>query len=178
MWNDARIGDTPNVTINLNEIKLKMDKTVQLLEEQLKGIRRSAISTGFIETIKVPYYGQMTPIRFVGIVGKCKNGITITPHDPSLVNGIAKFLQDENLLNAYAFSKTTVVVSIPPANTGEIERVKNHIKKLGEDTKISIRNLRKSVRKSLSKEELKEIEKDLQILTDEFCNKVEEITND
>jgi ribosome recycling factor len=178
VWHDIRIGDTPNVTINLDEAKLKMDKTIQLLEEQLKGIRRSSISAGFIETVKVPYYGQMTPIRFIGIVGKCQNGITITPHDSSLVNGIAKFLQDENLLNAYAFSKTTVVISIPPANTGEIERVKNHIKKLGEDSKISIRNLRKSIRKSLSKEELKEAEKDLQILTDEACNKIEEMTHD
>jgi ribosome recycling factor len=35
-----------------------MSKTIQLLEEQLKGIRRSAISPGFIETLKVPYYGQ------------------------------------------------------------------------------------------------------------------------
>lgn len=155
-----------------------MDKTIQLLEEQLKGIRRSAISTGFIETLRVPYYGQMTPIRFIGIVGKCQVGITITPHDSKLVNSIAKFLKEDNLLNAYAFSKTMVVVSIPPANTGEIERVKTHIKKLGEEAKISIRSLRKSFRKNLSKDELKEIEKDLQLLTDEACNRIEEIIND
>ena len=80
-------------------------KSVQLLQEQLKGIRRTTISPGFIETLKVPYYGQMTPIRFVGIVSKSSVGITITPHDPSLVNGIAKFLQEENLLNAYAFQR-------------------------------------------------------------------------
>lgn len=167
-----------NVTINMNEVRLKMDKTVQVLEEQLKSIRRSAISTGFIETLKVPFYGQMTPVRFVGVVGKSPSGFTVTPYDPSMVNGIAKFLQEENLLNAYAFSKTTVVISVPSANTGEIERVKNHIKKLGEEAKVSIRNLRKSFRKSLSKEELKEIDKDLQELTDAACNKIEVLTND
>lgn len=155
-----------------------MNKTIQLLEEQLKGIRRSAISPGFIETLKVPYYGQMTPVRFVGVVGKCQAGITITPHDPNLVNSIAKSLQEENLLNAYAFSKTTVVVSVPPASTGEIERINNHIRKLGEDAKISIRNLRKSARQNLSKEEQKEIDKDLQLLTEEYCNKIEDIIND
>jgi len=155
-----------------------MTKTIQLLEDQLKGIRRSSISPGFIETLKVPYYGQMTPIRFVGTVGRCQAGITITPHDPNLVNSIAKSLQEDNLLNAYAFSKTTVVVSVPPANTGEIERIKSHIRKLGEDAKISIRNLRKSVRQNLSKEEQKEIDKDLQLLTEEHCNKIEDIIND
>lgn len=155
-----------------------MGKTIQLLEEQLKGIRRTAISPGFMETLKVPCYGQMTPIRFVGIVGKCQAGITITPYDPNLVNSIAKSLQEENLLNAYAFSKTTVVVSIPSANTGEIERIRTHIKKLGEDAKISIRNLRKSVRHNLSKEEQKAIDKDLQLLTEEYCKKIEDIIND
>lgn len=155
-----------------------MDKTVQVLEEQLKGIRRSAISSGFIETLKVPYYGQLTPIRFVGEVSKCEAGIAITPYDHSIVNTIAKFLQDENLLNAYAFSKTTVVVSIPTANAGEVERIELHVKKLGEEAKISIRNLRKSARKGMSKEEIIETDKALQDLTNIACNRIEEITND
>lgn len=166
-----RYGGTYDILINARD---KMSKTVELFKEQLYGIRLDNISPGFVESCKVQYYGQLTPVRYVAAVSKVQNGITVTPHDHTIVGAVEKSLKAIGL-NAYVFSKTTVFVSVPMANLEQQEKIKVQIRKLGEESKVSIRNIRKMARKGLSKDELLVIDKSLQDLTDDFVEQIDEI---
>ena len=144
-----------------------MQKSLQYYTEQLQSIRCGFISVGLIDTIKVPYQGQKMPIGQLSM-SYCKNNqICITPHDSFLLASIVDVLKESGF-NAYVFSKTSAVVSCPKPSTDQRDKVVAQIKKLAEDTRISIRSIRKKMR-----QQSKDFDKQLQLLTDQFIGKVD-----
>lgn len=156
--------------------KEKMSKTLDDLISKLIGFRSGTISPAFIDTVKMSYNGQMTPISKIAITTKAQNGVSVMPHDSNMCNGIVKCLKDAGM-NAYLFSKNNVMVTIPPISGEEITKVHNQIKKLGEDAKIAVRNIRKNMNndiKKLPKEAKGKQEKNIQKLTDEYIAKIDD----
>jgi ribosome recycling factor len=151
----------------LKEAEQLMQKSYQYFADQLQSIRSSFISVGLVDTIKVPYQGQKVPISQIAFSIPKQNQICITPHDPSLLVPIADALKEAGF-NAYPFSKTSVVVSCPRPSTDQIDKVIGQIKKLAEDARISIRSVRKRMR-----QQSKDFDKPLQVLTDQFIEKVD-----
>lgn len=150
-----------------------MEKTIELFSNSIVGIRVGNVSSSLIDTVKIPNHGQMTPLRHLSMTGKQGHSITIDPYDPSLVQTISKCLEAAGF-SAYVFSKTRVVVSIPPPSGEEREAVIVHLKKMAEECKISIRNIRKNYRQKLSKEEQKS-DKEIQKITDLCIIEVDQI---
>jgi len=144
-----------------------MQKSYQYFSDQLQSIRSGFINVGLIDTIKVPYQGQKVPISQIGFSIPKNNQICITPHDPFILGAITDALKAAGF-NAYPFSKTSVVVSCPKPSTDQIDKVIVQIKKLAEDARISIRSVRKRMR-----QQSKEFDKSLQVLTDQFIEKVD-----
>jgi len=144
-----------------------MQKSFSYFAEQLQSIRSGYISVGLVDTIKVQYQGQRVPISQVAFSIPKQNQIAITPHDPSLLTPIAESLKEAGF-NAYPFSKTSVVVSCPRPSTDQIDKVVGQIKKLAEDARVSIRSIRKK-----SRQQSKDFEKPLQVLTDKYVEKVD-----
>lgn len=149
------------------------------LRASLVGFRAGTISTAFVDTIKVSYYGSLVPIKQVAFSSSTKNGISVQPHDPNLVGSVAKSLKDSGL-NAYVFSKTVVMVSVPPVTGEEKQKVHGQIRKLGEEAKVSIRSIRKSLRELVigTKDEKKLAEKDIQEQVDFYISAVDVIVSD
>lgn len=163
--------------VNFNEMTEKMEKALQLLYDSLLGIRSGAVTPGYVDTFRVPYYGQQVPIKHVASTSSERNLVVIRPHDPALMGSIQTALKDAGF-NAYIFSKTTVAVSVPPLNGQDRERVKTQIRKLGEEAKVSIRNIRRTARagidKALPEDERKVIEAQIQRATDEAVARADE----
>jgi len=155
-----------------------MQKTIETLQNQLIGFRSGTISAGFVDTIRVPYYGQQTPINHLAHTAPGKNGISVVPHDSAMVGQVAKVLKDSGL-NAYVFSKTTVMVNVPPVTGDEKLKIHTQVRKLGEEAKISIRNVRKTLKSEidteLSKDEQKKQEKRIQEDTDRYVSEIDSI---
>jgi ribosome recycling factor len=153
-----------------------MRKAVENLERQLVGIRSGTVSAGLIDTVKVLFEGQMTPVSYVAYAASCKGGISVVPHDPQLAGAIINALKAANV-NAYLFSKSTIMVTVPSVTGEEMERVNAHIRRLGEEAKISVRNLRKNCKQSFSgtKDEARLYDKDLQQITDSAVGEIEDI---
>lgn len=150
-----------------------MEKSVSLLSSSIVGIRGSAISPGVIDTVKVDCYGQKMSLGQMAQTGRIDiNAIAIDPYDPTLVGPITTALK-ANGFSAYQFSKTRVMVSTPPVSGEEREKVKKHLRKLGEDTKIAIRNIRKNYRK-----QNKDCDKEVQRITDRFIDEVDRVIAD
>lgn len=151
-----------------------MDKALEVLSDSIKGIRSGTVSTGIVDSVKVKCYDQMTPIKFVAHTTKEGDIITVDPYDTTLTNAIAKTLCNAGF-SAYAFSKTRVVVSVPPPSGEQKQEIANRIKKIGEEAKVSIRNIRKKFRQRLDKEESKMLEKQIQSVTDDAIEEVNSI---
>lgn len=145
-----------------------MEKTVDVFFDQIRNIRSGNVTPAFIDSVKVQCNGQKTPISHIARTsGGRGKPISIEPFDPSLVPSINKELNQAGFASC-VFSKTTVCVNIPPMSGEEREKICNHIKKMGEDAKIAVRNIRKRAKNSLkgTQDELQAAEKLLQEKTD------------
>jgi len=156
-----------------------MAKPLELLERQIVGIRLGTISPAVVDSVKVLYQGSMTPINHLAFSQPTKGGIAVNPYDPQMVGAIVTALKSSGM-NAYAFSKTSVMVSVPPITGEAKDQIRGHLKKLGEEAKIAIRNIRKKARQKmdgLPKDELQKAEKELQKLTDDHISEIDRIVN-
>ncbi len=136
-----------------------MRKTVDLLKSQLFGMEDN-INDNLIATVKVECDNQLTPLQHLSLIYQQDRRVSVTPYNPAMVGVIEDALKQQGF-NAYKFSKTTVVVNIPLSSGEEHQKVVSRMKKLGEEAKVSIRNIRKKFRKKD-----KDHDKELQAMTD------------
>lgn len=131
----------------MNE-KPRMDKAVQHLAEQLRGIRSGPIGIGLVATVRVAIGGNSVPIDRLAAVRTQGDRLLVTPFDPANVPAIVRALTDARL-SAYAMNPTTVAVSVPPMSGEQRQEIARHVKKLGEEAKIAIRSIRQQARKQI-----------------------------
>ena len=146
-----------------------MNKTIEQYSNSLIGIHSGTINAGVIDGIKIPYHGQPTPLKHLAHSSRISSGIEIKIFDPQLVGQVANALKAAGF-NAYVFSKQVVMVPVEPPSGEQKRQVVDHIYKLGEESKIAIRNIRKKAKqdsKDLTEDEQKRFEKELQKLTDQ-----------
>lgn len=154
-----------------------MRKTLDHFKEQMVSIRCGIPTVGLIDTIKVEYNNQTTPIKHLARTTPEDGRIKIEPYDVGMLFSIDKVLKAAGF-NSYIFSKTSVVVSLPKiANAIEKDKVIAQIRKLEEEAKVALRNIRKKTRQKLTEDERKKSEKQLQKLTDEYIDMVTSIAN-
>lgn len=117
------------------------------------------------------------PIGQIANTQAVKNNVSITPYDVETLSAINKALLAAGF-NSYVFSKNSVMVSVPPPSLEEKERVCSHLRKLGEEAKVSVRNIRKKIKQSFdkeNKENLKKVEKELQNCVDDAIEQIDKL---
>jgi ribosome recycling factor len=157
--------------MNFGDFREHAQKTVQFLGNQFATIFESTINSGMVETSKVLYHDQKIEVRHIAQVFDSKGRISIVPYDRQFVGSMAKQLADAGF-NAYAFSRDEVVVNVPPRYQEETEKVCAHVRKLGEEAKVAIRNARKKAKQHIPKDKVREMEKELQEITDNAIDTV------
>jgi ribosome recycling factor len=148
--------------------KQAMQKSLNHFKNQLVSIRSGGVSPSVIDTVRV--CGQ--PIGYIASTKRDGNRIAVTPYDTSILHEVESALKKAGF-NSYVFSKTTVVVSTSAILTAE-EREKTfaQIRRISEETKVTIRNIRKKARQELGKD----FDKQIQNETDKFIKEVDELT--
>lgn len=138
----------------IREVKSKMDKAIEVLNEDLKGFRTGRASTGLVENIKVDYYGNPTPLKQLASLAVPQGDmIVIKPFDPGSIKDIEKAIKNSELSIAPIVDGKIVRLNIPPLSEERREQLIGQAKSLGEQTKVSIRNVRRDANKQLEKEE-------------------------
>lgn len=169
----------------LEELKKKMQKSVNTFKEELSHIRTSRASVALLEGIKVDCYGQKLPITQVATVNVIEGKmLVIQPWDPNLTKEIEKAIQKSDLgVNPTSDGKTIKVV-LPPLTE---ERRKELIKvahKMAEEARIAIRNLRREAlekfktakkNKEISEDDYLRLEKEVQKIHDEFIKSIDKL---
>jgi len=170
---------------SLEETRKKMEKTIKNFKEELAHIRTSRASIALLEGIKVDCYGTKMPITQVATVNVVEGRmLVIQPWDPNLVKEVEKAIQKSDLgINPTSDGKTIKVV-IPPLSEERRKELVKVVRKMAEEARIAIRNLRreildkfKSAKKKgeISEDDYIQLEKKVQKLTDEFVKKVDKL---
>jgi len=169
----------------LNEINSKMQKAVEALTRDLAGIRTGRASPALVEHIKADYHGILTPINQMASISiPDAKMILIQPWDSSSIKSIEKAILTSDLgLNPISDSRV-LRIPIPPLTEERRKDLTKAVHKRLEDARITLRNLRREgVEKFRQSEKNKEISQDqsaraseqLQKLTDNFIDKVNNI---
>jgi len=168
----------------LEEAKEGMENALIHLEKELQKIRAGKASPDMLDGIKVDYYGAISPLNQVANVSTPDpKQIIVQPWDKSLLEVIDKAILSANL-GFNPVNNGEVLRIIVPALTEE--RRKNLVKQVkseAENTKISIRNIRRSANdqgKKLKNEgtpedDIKKLEEEIQELTNDFTGKVDKL---
>lgn len=137
-----------------NETKRKMEKSLELLKEELKSIRTGRATPGLVENVRVSCYGSLTPIKqLANITAPEPQLITISPYDPSIIKDIDKAISQSDLGLTTNTDGKIIRVLIPPLSGDRRGKIVAQIKEMTEASKISIRNIRRDANKHIDKEE-------------------------
>src|SRR4030042_451828 len=136
------------------ENKSKMNKAVEVLQDELKAVRSGRASAGLVDNIKVDYYGTQSPIKAVAAVSAPQHDtILIKPFDPGSVKEIEKAIKNSDLSLAPIVDRGLIRLAIPPLNEERRRELVTQVKQMSEQSKGSIRHIRRDPVKQLEKQE-------------------------
>ncbi|MFV1963826.1 MAG: ribosome recycling factor [Pirellulaceae bacterium] len=132
----------------------RMEKAIQVLKQNLAGIRTGRANPGLVDSLRVEVYGSMTPIKQLATLGAPEpTQIVIRPYDPGTIKEIEKAIIGSDLGFNPQNDGRLIRINIPPLS-GEVRRkMVSRIKELAEETKVSIRNIRRDANKAADQAE-------------------------
>ena len=162
--------------MDFKHIEEKMNKTISVLQENFAEVRAGRANPAILNKIKVDYYGTPTPINQVaGISVPEARLIVIQPWDASLLKEIEKeILKAEIGINPNNDGKV-IRLAFPELNEERRKEIVKDIKKMAEESKVSIRSVRRE-----GIDEAKKMQKDSEITEDELKSaedKIQKITD-
>jgi ribosome recycling factor len=157
--------------MDFKHIEEKMNKTISVLQENFAEVRAGRANPAILNKIKVDYYGTPTPINQVaGISVPEARLIVIQPWDASLLKEIEKeILKAEIGINPNNDGKV-IRLAFPELNEERRKEIVKDIKKMAEESKVSIRSVRRE-----GIDEAKKMQKDSEITEDELKSAEDQI---
>lgn len=141
----------------------KMENSIEALKKQLNTVRTGRASLSILDGVIVDYYGSPTPLSHVAkLLVPDSRLITIQPFDSSLLGQIEKALLKADLGLNPANDGKTIKLPIPLLTEERRKELVKVVRKMGEEGKVALRNIRRE-----KNEELKTMEKNKQISEDE-----------
>ncbi len=132
----------------------RMDKALGVLKNNLAGIRTGRATPGLLDSVKVTIYGSQTPLKQLASVGAPEpQQLVIRPFDSSTIKEIEKAIVASELgLNPQSDGRI-IRINIPPLSTDVRKKLVARIKDLSEESRVSIRNVRRDSNKAIDTEE-------------------------
>ena len=167
----------------LLEAEEHMQKALEYLGTEMKGIRTGRASTGLVEFIKVDYYGSSTDLKSIAAVSIPEpTQLLIKPFDAGSVGAIKQAIEESGLgLNPQVEAKQ-IRLNIPPLSRDRRQQLAQQVKKMGEEQKVVLRNTRRDANKhadALSKElpedEVATLKDEIQELLKKYEKQIEEL---
>lgn len=166
-------------------MKKNMEKTIDSLRKEYQKVRTGRASTALLEDIKVVYYDSPTPINQVAAMAVPEaRVITIQPWEAKLLPLIEKAILNANIGLTPSNDGKLIRLSLPPLTEERRKEIVKQLKKMAEESKIAVRNIRRDAidslkklekDKKISEDDLKRAEKDVQDVTNGCIAKVDEV---
>jgi len=169
----------------VSKTREQMTKSLEFFKQQIAKVRTGRANASILDNIKVDYYGSPTPITQIATINvPDAKTIVIQPWDPSTLNAIEKAIKQSDLGFNPMNDGRILRIPVPPLTQERRKEIVKFCKKLTEDAKIAIRNIRRDqielIRKAEKEKQLTEDDKKvgeekIQKVTDEFIKKIDEI---
>ncbi len=165
--------------MNLNT-EARMDKVIESLESKLLSIRAGRANPSMLNGLMVEYYGTPTLINAIAnITVPEARQLFIKPFDKSVLKNIEKAINEANLGITPSNNGEMIILTIPELTEDRRKEYVKMAKSLGEEAKISLRNIRQEDNEKIKKEELPEDEEKLYLDdVQDAINKYNKIVDD
>ena len=168
--------DSEMIILELNE---KMDKAIATLEKRFATVRAGRANPSSLDGIVVEYYGSMTPLKQLATISVPEaRQLLIKPFDRGCLKDIEKAILASNLGYNPGNDGETIRIIIPELTEERRRELVKQVKAISEETKVTIRNIRREGIEAVSKLEVSEdeekgLEKDIQEIVNEYNKKVD-----
>ena len=163
----------------------KMNKTIEVLGKELAGIRAGRANPAVLNKITVEYYGTPTPLNQVAAVSSPDpRTLAVQPWDASILRAVDKAIQTSDLgINPQNDGKV-IRLTFPPLTEERRKELIKQVSKIGEDSKVAVRNVRREAidkckaahkKSEMTEDELHDAEDQMQKLTDKFVKEIDGI---
>lgn len=161
----------------------KMKKAVASIKSEFAGVRTGRASAALFDRISVDYYGTRTPLKQIASVSTPEAQLAIIqPWDKSAISAIEKAIRTSDLGVNPSNDGNLIRVPFPPLSEERRKDFVKVVKKMAEDGKVAIRNVRHEARddlkdledeKMISEDERKRAEKKVDELTDKYVKEID-----
>lgn len=165
----------------INNLEQKMNKSIENYENRLKTVRAGRANPSSLDGVVVSYYGTPTPLKQLSTISVPEaTQLLIKPFDKGCLKDIEKAIFDADLGYTPNNDGETIRIVIPALTEDRRKELTKQVKKMAEDAKISIRNIRhdgiEEAKKSEAPEdEVKGAEDRIQTLVNEYNKKIDTI---
>ena len=168
-----------------NKTREKMEQTINVFRKELAAVRTGRASLSIFDGMTVDYYGTPTHISQVASLSIPESRlIIIQPWEPGLIPEIEKAIQTSPLGLTPANDGKIIRIPVPSLTEERRRDIVKLVKKMAEDSKVAIRNIRRDsnedIKKSgkdtnISEDEVKKSQDEIQKLTDQYIHKIDEV---
>ena len=161
----------------------KMEKAIAQLRREFSTVRTSRANPAILDKVLVDYYGAPTPLRQMSQV-TVQDGTTlvITPYDKTILKEIEKAIIKAELGIAPNSDGICLRLAFPPLTEDRRKAIAKDVKKMGEDAKVAVRNVRRDMTDALKKAEkadnlpedtVKDYQDKIQKITDKYTKTID-----
>lgn len=148
----------------IKQAETKMEKAIDALKRELATIRAGRANPSLLDKVYVDYYGAQTPLnQLAGISVPEARLLVIQPYDKSILGDIEKAIQKADLGLTPTNDGNILRIAIPALTEERRAELVKIIKKMAEEGKVAVRNIRRD-----ANDDLKKLEKDSEITEDDF----------
>lgn len=169
----------------MNEARDRMKKAQEALQRQLGQIRAGRANASLLDRITVDYYGVPTPVnQMASITIPEARVLMVTPFDKNMINDVEKAILASDIGLNPANDGNVIRLVIPQLTEERRKELAKEVKKESEGAKVAVRNIRRDAMDDykkqqkngdLTEDDLRDMEKDIQALTDENIKAIDQI---
>ena len=171
--------------MDYKSLEEKMDKTISVFSEKLAEVRAGRANPAILNKVKIDYYGTQTPINQVAAISVPEARlIVIQPWDASVLKEIERAILASDIgINPNNDGKV-IRLAFPELNEERRKELVKDIRKMGEEAKVAVRNIRreeidkaKQEQKDgeMTEDDLKHAENEIQKMTDKYIEEVDKV---
>ena len=138
----------------LMDTEERMEKAVNVLRDELRGLRTGRATPALVDSIRVEYYGSPTPLKQLAQINTPDpQSIVIRPFDQGSLKDLEKAIRSSDLGMAPNNDGKMIRLTVPAMSGEQRQKMVQRIKKSGEDAKVSCRNIRRDANKDFDTSE-------------------------
>ncbi|MBP1550378.1 MAG: ribosome recycling factor [Oscillospiraceae bacterium] len=163
----------------------KMEKCINSLEHEFSTIRAGRANPAVLDKVLVDYYGTPTPVQQMAAISVVEaRNLLIQPWDATQLKAIEKAIIASDIGITPTNDGKSLRLAFPQPTEDRRKELVKQTKKYGEEAKVTLRNVRrdtlekfKTMKKNneITEDDMKGYEKDIQKLTDKFCDEVDKV---